>query len=239
MTLSGIILVSRSWRELFLVYLVLMGLYLVSKTGFRSAWAGFRPFLILLIVTASLQLLLTPGHPLPELGPFQLPVTIEGLKLSGMILVRLAALVLVSAHLITTTSPLELSRCLGWVLSPARRIGWPVSDIILILNLGFQFFPILLHESHNLRLALESRGISFRHQILIFRLRALTAWFLALLTGILERSHALALALELKGCGRNTRLRHRFPTWGWGSVTSLTLTLVLFTLWLAIRPDDL
>ncbi|MDB4285281.1 energy-coupling factor transporter transmembrane protein EcfT [bacterium] len=236
MVLSCLALASRTWTELALVFLALTTVYGLSRTRWRTAWSGFRSFFFLLLFTAFLQLFLTPGKPLPGFSTSGgLTITYEGLRLSVLLLLRLSAVILLSTHLVATTSPLELSRSLGWFFLPGGRLGLPVGDLVLLFNLGFQFFPLLLEESQSLRLALESRGISLRHPRLSYRFQALTAWILALLTALLERAHRLAMALEMKNFGHRGILRLRFPSWGAESSAGLALTIISAALWVALR----
>ena len=232
--LSGLALLSRSAAQMCIVYLFLAALYCLSQTGWKTAWAGFRPFLFLLAFTVILQVVFTPGLPPAGVEFFPFFPSREGLLLSLTILLRLVAIILVSTHLIATTSPLELSRSLGWAISPASRFGLPVADLILILNLGFQFFPIIVEESHSLRLALESRGISLRHPRVSMRFRALTAWILALLMSVLERSHRLALALEVKGFRGGGPVRLRFPRWRGESTLGLAAAAAAIVAWVSL-----
>jgi energy-coupling factor transport system permease protein len=234
LVISGLALLSRSATQMCVVTLLLAALYCLSRTGWKTAWAGFRPFLFLLLFTFILQIVFTPGRPPAGLESFPFFPSRDGLYLSLTILLRLSALILVSTHLIATTSPLELSRSLGWAISPASRFGLPVADLILILNLGFQFFPIIVEESHSLRLALESRGISLRHPRVSMRFRALTAWILALLMSALERSHRLALALEVKGFRGGGRVRLRFPRWRGESTFGLAAAAVAVMVWISL-----
>lgn len=242
MVLSCIALASRTGQEIILLFLFVAAVFSLSRTGPGTAWSGFRPFFYLLLFTVLLQLFLTPGRPIPWL-PAPIPtVTYEGFLLALIVLSRLSAVILLSTHLVTTTSPLELSRSLGWSLGPGRRIGLPVDDLVLMLNLGFQFFPILLEESYNLRLALESRGISLRHHRFSYRLQALSAWVLALLTAAMERARRLALALEAKNYGQVGGLRLRFPAWRRESTAGLFLTAIGILCWSLLRlstPADL
>jgi energy-coupling factor transport system permease protein len=230
--LSFLALASHSWPEILLLYICLAVLYSLSRTAAATAWTGFRPFAFLLLFTALLQIFLTPGRPLPFSGGL---VTHEGLLLSAVVLLRLSAVILLSTHLISTTSPLELSRSLGWAISPGRHFGLPVADFVLLLNLGFQFFPLLLEESQALRQALESRGISLRHPRFLYRLQALSAWILALLSSVLERSQRLAMALEMKNFGHQEQLRLRFPPWRRESTVTAVFALVSLFLWSGLR----
>lgn len=237
--LSTLALASSSFPEFSFVYLLTAVLYCTSSTPWDTAWRGFRPFLVLLTFTVALQLFFTPGEPV-ILGGRALPaVSLEGARLSLLVFARLAAVILVSAHLVGTTSPLELSRSLGWAFSPLGRTGLPVADFVLVLNLGFQFFPIILEESRGLRLALESRGITFHHRTLSFRFRALTAWMIAILFSTVERSQRLATALEVKNFGQGNRLRLRFPAWTPWSTAALAAAFVAAAAWCALRFSPL
>lgn len=237
---SGLALISTSLPEFLCLYFFLWVLYFSSFTAWKVAWQGFRPFFVLLAFTVVLQLLLTPGDPVRVAGGAVPGITVQGTLLSCLILARLSAVILVSAHLVNTTSPLELSRSFGWALAPLGRAGLPVADLVLILNLGFQFFPIILDESRSLRLALESRGISVRHQSTSFRFRALAAWILAVLTSVVERSQRLATALEVKNFTGGCRLRLRFPSWSTQSTMAFALTFFAIAAWCLARfafPD--
>jgi energy-coupling factor transport system permease protein len=233
--LSGLALASSSLPEFIFVFLLTVALYCTSSTPWDTAWRGFRPFLVLLAFTVVLQLFFTPGGPV-VLGGKALPaVSLEGVRLSFLVFSRLAAVILVSAHLVGTTSPLELSRSLGWAFSPLARTGLPVGDFVLVLNLGFQFFPIILEESRSLRLALESRGITFHHRALSFRFRALAAWMIAILFSTVERSQRLATALEVKNFAQGSSLRLRFSAWTPLSSAALFTSFVIAAAWCVLR----
>jgi len=183
---SGAVLAAGSWPALLAGLASVAALHAASGTGPRAAAAALRPFRLLLLFTLVAQAAFTGGRPvLPGLVPDAL--TVEGLAAAGHALLRLAGVIAVSAHLVTTTSPLELARSIGWAIAPAARLGAPVREITLVMALGFHFFPVLLDESRQVRSALESRGISLRHPSLRLRVRALLVWTLAVLFGMVDR----------------------------------------------------
>lgn len=209
---SALVLAAATWTQLFSALAGVVALYLSSGTGPRAAFDSLRPFRFLLLFTLVVQGVFTSGTPLlPGLLPDAL--TVEGSAAATLALARLAAVIAVSAHLVQTTSPLELARSLGWALTPTARLGVPVREVTLIMALGFHFFPVLLDESRQVRAALESRGISLRHRRLRLRARALLYWTLAVLFGLVDRSARLATALEARGFALPRRRGHRFPTW--------------------------
>jgi energy-coupling factor transport system permease protein len=199
-------------------------LYLASRTGPAAAAAALRPFRFLLVFTLVIQGGFTGGTPLlPGILPGV--ITREGCAAAAFALLRLGGVIAASAHLVRTTSPLELARSLGWAIAPAGRAGLPVREATLVMALAFHFFPVLLDESRQVRMALESRGISLRHPRLRLRARALLYWTLAVLFGMVDRSTRLASALESRGFSLPRRRGHRFPPWRVESTFLVSLSL--------------
>jgi energy-coupling factor transporter transmembrane protein EcfT len=66
------------------------------------------------------------------------------------------------------------------------------------------------------------------------RFRALTAWILALLVSVLERSHRLALALEVKGFTGGGPPRLRFSRWRGESTVGLAAAAAAIVVWVSL-----
>jgi energy-coupling factor transport system permease protein len=212
MVASAAVLAASTWGQLGCALGAVALLHLSSGTGPAAALGSLRPFRFLLLFTLVVQAGFTSGTPLlPGILPAAL--TLEGAAAATLALARLAGVIALSAHLVQTTSPLELARSLGWVLTPSARLGVPVREVTLVMALGFHFFPVLLDESQQVRAALESRGISLRHPRLRLRARALLFWTLAVLFGLVDRSTRLAAALEARGFALPRSRGHRFPPW--------------------------
>lgn len=212
LVVSAVALAASRPAGLALPLAALAALHLASGSGAGSALASLRPFRVLFLFTIAMQLAFTPGDPLWE-GVLPERLTREGGEAALLALGRLAVVVAASAHLVATTSPLELARGVGWAISPLARVGVPVRDVTLVMALAFRFVPVLVDEGRALRSALESRGVSVRHPALRPRLRALLVWVLAVLFGMLDRSARLAAALETKGFTLPGAFRHRFAPW--------------------------
>lgn len=225
---SAVVLTAASWAQAGCGLALVVALHLASGTGLAAAFDSLRPFRFLLLFTLVVQAGFTGGTPLlPGLLPGA--VTIEGSQAAALAMIRLAGVIAASAHLVRTTSPLELARCLGWALAPSARFGVPVREVTLVMALGFHFFPVLLDESRQVRTALESRGISMRHPRLKLRARALLFWTLAVLFGMVDRSTRLAAALEARGFALPRRRGHRFPAWRVESTVLVAASVLLLT----------
>jgi len=226
LAVSATLLLASRWPAFAAGFAALAALHAASGTAARAALAALRPFRFLLLFTLVVQAAFTPGRPLL---PGTLPgfVTVEGAQAAVAALLRLAGVIAASAHLVGTTSPLELARSLGWAIAPTSRLGVPVREVTLVMALGFHFFPVLLDESRQVRAALESRGVSLRHPALRLRARALLVWTLAVLFGMVERSARLATALESRGFALPRAPRHRFPPWRGESTAVVAASLAL------------
>lgn len=222
---SAVVVSAASWVQVGCSLAGVAALHLASGAAPRDAVAALRPFRFLLLFTLVVQAGFTAGTPLfPDSAPGV--VTVEGAREAALSLLRLAGLIAASAHLVRTSSPLELARSLGWVIAPTARLGVRVREATLVMALGFHFFPVLLEESNQVRRAMESRGISLRHPRLALRGRALLFWTLAVLFGMVERSSRLAAALESRGFALPRRTVHRFPAWRVESTVLVALSLL-------------
>jgi len=223
---STVVLAAASWVQIGCGLAAVLALHLASGTGLAAAIGALRPFRFLLLFTLVVQAVFTGGTPLlPGLLPAA--ITIEGGQAAALAILRLAGVIAASAHLVGTTSPLELARSIGWALTPTTRIGVPVREVTLVMALGFHFFPVLLGESRQMRAALESRGISLRHPRLRLRARALLFWSLAVLFGMIDRSTRLAAALEARGFALPRRHAQRFPAWRVESTVLVVASLLM------------
>ena len=92
-----------------------------------------------------------------------LRLTVEGLERSGLMLLRLVALVSFSGLLTFTTTPIELSDALESLLSPLRRFGVPVHEFAMMMTIALRFIPVLLEEADKIVKAQRSREIGRAH----------------------------------------------------------------------------
>ena len=226
LAVSGVVTAASSWRGIGCGLAATGGLYLASGSAPSAALAALRPFRFLLLFTLVVQAGFSGGTPLLP-GVLPAAVTLEGSVAAAQALLRLAGVIVASAHLVLTTSPIELARSVGWAIAPTARAGVPVREVTLVMALGFHFFPVLLDESRQVREALESRGISMRHPRPRLRARALLFWTLAVLFGMVDRSTRLAMALDARGFALPRSRGHRFPRWGTGSTLLVAASLAL------------
>lgn len=112
---------------------------------------------------------------------------------------RLIVLVLFISVLSLTTSPLDLCSGLEYLLSPLKRIKFPLGEVILIIHLSLRFIPTLFQELERIIKALSTRGINFKKGNILKQLKCLIPVMLVLFKNSFHRADELALVLEARG----------------------------------------
>lgn len=188
------VLLNFSWYYLlFLLALVMLAIYL-SDLQFRFILSSLRSIRSLLIVTFLFQAVLTAGEPVIDTA--LLDITREGLIIGAINLLRLIILYLGSIVLLATTSPMQLSAGIEYLLAPLVRIKVPVHNTAAILSISFRFIPTLVEEASTIKKAQSSRGAQFDSPGLIVRLQSYLAIVIPLFEASLARAADLGEAMD-------------------------------------------
>ncbi len=159
---------------------------------------NLRSFLWLLLMTASLHALMTPGHLLWHVPWLDLDVTHEGLQAAAIFTLRLGAVVTAASLLTLTTSPLELTDGIERLLRPFRRIGVPAHELAMMISIALRFIPVLAEEAERLQKAQMARGAEFGGHP-VARARKLVPLLVPLFLSAFARADRLAIAMEARG----------------------------------------
>lgn len=208
----GIAIVGLFLIEQWLAFLVL-GIFLFALTIRAHLPLGYvirslKPILFLLLFTLILHLFFTPGQYLWEYGPIR--ISLEGLNRGLFIIVRLCLLIIATSLLTLTTSPVELTDGMEYLLSPLKRWGFPAHELAMMMTIAIRFIPTLLEEADRILKAQKARGMDFETGGLLQRARNLIPLLVPLFVNSFKRAEDLAIAMESRcyrgGSGR-TRLR--------------------------------
>ena len=126
-------------------------------------------------------------------------ITREGLDNGLLMGFRFLLLIVITALLTLTTSPIKFTVGLERLLRPLRRVGLPVSEMALMMSIALRFIPTMTEEADQIMKAQEARGAVFKSGELKNRLRALLALVIPLLIGSFQRAEELAVAMEARG----------------------------------------
>ncbi len=194
---------SFLWWGIALIFLVSL-----SHLSFSYLLRSLRPLLFLLLLTMVLHLFFTPGEYIWEYG--FLHISREGISKGLLIVVRLCLLILVTSLLTLTTSPVELTDGMEYLLSPFKRWGFPAHELAMMMTIALRFIPTLLEEADRILKAQMARGMNLDSGGIIQRAKNLIPLLVPLFVNSFKRADELAIAMESRcyrgGKGR-TRLR--------------------------------
>ena len=182
----------------------------LSKVGLKAILRGMKPVFIILIVTGVLNLFYSPGEGEPLVSFWVFKIYPEGIWSACFMILRIAMLITCTFVLTYTTSPILLTDGLERLLSPLKKLRFPVHELAMMMSIALRFIPTLIEETDKIMSAQKARGADFESGNLVQRARALVPLLVPLFISAFRRADELAVAMECRcyhgGEGR-TRLR--------------------------------
>ena len=192
----------------FLIYFIFFAaIVLLAEIPFIRILRGLKPILILMLITLFFHAFFTEGGAILWEWRF-LRIEEEGLLRGLFMIVRIILLIMYTSVLTLTTSPMDLTDGIEYILKPFRRIGVPAGELAMMMTIALRFIPTLLNEADKIIKAQKSRGADFESGNLIRRAKNLVPLLVPLFISAFRRADELALAMEAR-CYRGGRGRTR------------------------------
>ena len=180
----------------FVCLLFLAAMICLSNVPVGYIVRGMRAILILLLITMSFNLFLTPGEVLVRIG--FLKITREGLIFSLKMAIRLSLLVIGSSLMTLTTTPNQLTDAIESLLNPLKRFRVPVHEIAMMMSIALRFIPILMEETDKIMKAQIARGADFESKNIIKKIKSMVPLLVPLFISAFRRANDLAMAMEAR-----------------------------------------
>ena len=186
-------------------------LVLISRINLKFFLKGLRPMLFIIIFTAVINLLLTPGTAILSVPVFRwtFSITQEGIRAAAVMFYRLILLVTGTSLLTLTTTPLMLTDGIEKLLSPLTIVKVPAHEIAMMMTIAIRFIPTLAEETDKIQKAQTARGADFSSKNLIKRVKAMIPLLVPLFVSAFRRADELATAMDARcynGGKNRTRL---------------------------------
>ena len=209
------------------VYLLIV--ILVSRVPLKSVLRSVRGIVVLLFLTALLNVFFTKGASEPLIDWWKIQIYQEGLIFASKMLLRLTYLVIGSSILTLTTTPVDLTHAVESLLKPLRLIKFPVHEFALIMSLTLSFIPSLIEETDRIIRAQKARGADFDTGGLVKRAKAFVPILIPLLVGGFRRAEELANAMNSR-CyeGATKRTQMRVMRAGWRDLVASIFVVTIF-----------
>ena len=197
---------SAGWASYAFVIIVTALSMAISKIKPKSALKGLKPLVIIIILTAVLNIFYTDGTPIVE-GWI---ITWEGIERAVMMSLRIILLIVGTFMLTYTTSPIALTDGLEIMMGPLKKIKIPVHEMSMMMSMALRFIPTLIEETDKIMSAQKARDADFDSGNLFQRAKALLPILVPLFVSAFRRADELAVAMESRcyhgGKGR-TRMK--------------------------------
>lgn len=206
---------------------------LLTRIRIGYIMKGLMPIWFLIAFTFLLHLFITKeGAVLVDL--LGLKIHVGGLVQGIAISLRFFLLILVTSLLTLTTTPIEITDAIEYMLHPLKKIKFPVHELALMMSISLRFIPTLMQETDKISKAQASRGVDFRTGPIKERVKAVVPLLIPLFVSAFKRAEELAMAMEARGyngdSGR-TKLRELKITY-LDIITYLVTILVIVGLFL-------
>ncbi|MBI0047338.1 energy-coupling factor transporter ATPase [Bifidobacterium choladohabitans] len=215
--------------QLVLALVVTVGLFAAARAPLRSIMNSVKGFLILMLLLALFNLLVTQtGRRLAAWGPFVL--TTGGIWVAVLYACRFMLIIFLGALLVETTTPTQMTDACESLLSPLSRLGIHTNEIALVLSLALRFIPTLGREVQAIVEAQAARGGSIESGSLSQRLHAAIAITVPVFAGALRHADNLSRALDARCYEGSRQERTHYRLLRLGRMDILFIALMAFYL---------
>ncbi|MBD5129691.1 MAG: energy-coupling factor transporter transmembrane protein EcfT [Ruminococcaceae bacterium] len=200
---------SQTFTGLLVCILFMAVCYIISRIKLIMILKSIKPILPLMLFTGILNVLFITGEE-PLFKWWIISIYPEGIRTTLFILLRIPALIIGMSLLTYTTSPIMLTDAIERLLSPLKKVKFPVHELSMMMTIALRFIPTLVEETDKIMSAQKARGAELDTGGLMNKAKALVPVLIPLFVSAFKRANELATAMECRcyhgGEGR-TRLR--------------------------------
>ena len=166
----------------------------ISQVPPKALVRGLKPIVIIIVLTAVLNMFYTDGHVIFQI--WKLKLTVEGIIKAFFMVIRIVMLICGTFLLTYTTAPVALTDGLELLLNPLKKLHVPVHEMSMMMSMALRFIPTLIEETDKIISAQKARGADFESGNLIQRAKALLPILVPLFVSAFRRADELAIAME-------------------------------------------
>ncbi|MGN1372751.1 MAG: energy-coupling factor transporter transmembrane component T family protein [Candidatus Coproplasma sp.] len=209
------IFVANSFYSLALCAIVLFAAIIAARVPFSSVLRSVKGIIFILIFTSVLNVFFHGGETV-LVNWWIIHIYLEGVIFAVFLTLRLFFLVMASAILTLTTTPVNLCDGLESLLFPLTLIKIPVHVLALIMSIALRFIPTLIDETNRIISAQKARGADFETRNIFKKVKAIIPVLIPLLLSAFRRAEELGDAMDARcySCGKK-RTKYKKLTFTW------------------------
>lgn len=213
--------------ELGIITVFAVGILLSSRIPLTRYLRAAKPLWPLMLFMFLFYVLFEDGgEVLFSIGSFHI---YTGAVLFGIYAVwRMLLLISFTSILTFTTTPIELTLGLEYVLAPLRFIGVSAQQWAMMISVALRFIPTIFQEADKIMKAQASRGADYEDLKLREKGKLLVTLLVPIIVGAFRRAEDLVMAMESRGFvldQKRTSLRKL--TWTVKDTTFIVLFIVI------------
>lgn len=200
---------AQSFTGLLVGLFFMVMCYIIADIKLVMILKSVKPILPLMIFTAILNMLFITGEK-PLFQWWIITIYPEGIRMSGFMLLRIVSLIVGMSLLTYTTSPIMLTDAIERLMSPLKKVRFPVHELSMMMTIALRFIPTLVEETDKIMSAQKARGAELDSGGFLKRAKALVPIIIPLFVSAFKRANELATAMECrcyKGGDGRTRMR--------------------------------
>lgn len=221
--------VADTFYSLALCALILLIIVIASRVPIGSVLRSVKGVIFILVFTSLLNVFFHGGSDenlLFKAGIIH--IYTEGIIFAVFLTLRLFFLVMCSAVLTLTTTPVNLCDGLESLLFPLSLIKVPVHVLALIMSIALRFIPTLMDETNRIIAAQKARGAEFDSGNIFKRAKAIIPVLIPLLISAFRRAEELGDAMDAR-CYSSTKKRTKYKKlkFGWRDIFAVLFAGIL------------
>ena len=126
---------------------------LISRVEWKALTRGLKPVYFIVAFTAVMNMFLTNGTPVADVWLVR-HITWEGIIAAVQMVLRIVMLIMGTFLMTYTTSPIALTDGLEHLLSPLKKLRFPVHELAMMMSIALRFIPTLIEETDKIMSAL-------------------------------------------------------------------------------------
>ena len=222
---------AQSFTGLLVGLFFMVMCYIIADIKLVMILKSVKPILPLMIFTAILNMLFITGEK-PLFQWWIISIYPEGIRMSCFMLLRIVSLIVGMSLLTYTTSPIMLTDAIERLMSPLKKIRFPVHELSMMMTIALRFIPTLVEETDKIMSAQKARGAELDSGGFLKRAKSLVPIIIPLFVSAFKRANELATAMECrcyKGGEGRTRMRQLKI-----AARDIIATLIMLTLFAGI-----
>ncbi|MGN0657373.1 MAG: energy-coupling factor transporter transmembrane component T family protein [Ruminiclostridium sp.] len=200
--------------------------YAVSGVSFKMMLKSLKPIIPIILFTAILNMLFVKGDEAPLVSFWIISIYWKGIETSLFMITRIIFLIIGMSLLTYTTSPIVLTDAIESLLSPLKKVKFPVHELAMMMTIALRFIPTLIEETDKIMMAQKARGANLDSGGLLKRAKAMVPILIPLFVSAFKRANELATAMECR-CYRGGEGRTRLRKLKSGTIDYMATGLVL------------